>query len=360
VSAGAIDTLAEPLRLERRIDYAGDVDVFRFSVSAPAAITIYSEGSLDLVSTILDSDGQGLEANDDAQTSDTNTGITRVLGPGTYYLHVAHWVPSGTGPYSIVLRADRVEANYTALWWNPAESGWGMNVNHQGNIVFATLFTYDDDGSPLWLVMPRGERQGFRAYSGPLYRTSGPPFNASPWRSVAATEVGTMTIDFPTDHDALLTYSVNGRSVQKPITRQVFKEEPECSWSYFDRSYQDNVTDLWWNPNESGWGLNLTQQEDTVFATLFTYGADGRGLWLVMPDGAMSLDGVVTGTLYRTRGPRFDASPWSAIQATAAGTMTIGLDAGNSASLNYTLDGVTVNKTIIRQVFSSPKTKCVQ
>ena len=34
-------------------------------------------------------------------------------------------------------------ANYTALWWNPAESGWGVNFNHQGNILFGTLFTYD-------------------------------------------------------------------------------------------------------------------------------------------------------------------------------------------------------------------------
>ena len=33
--------------------------------------------------------------------------------------------------------------NYTGMWWNPDESGWGINVVHQGDIVFATLFTYD-------------------------------------------------------------------------------------------------------------------------------------------------------------------------------------------------------------------------
>ncbi|MCM2329642.1 MAG: choice-of-anchor J domain-containing protein, partial [Lysobacter sp.] len=47
-------------------------------------------------------------------------------------------------------------ANYTGLWYNfPAESesGWGVNFTHQGNIVFATLFTYDSGGAPLWLVM---------------------------------------------------------------------------------------------------------------------------------------------------------------------------------------------------------------
>ena len=33
--------------------------------------------------------------------------------------------------------------NYQDLWWNPAESGWGVNFTHQGDIIFATWFTYD-------------------------------------------------------------------------------------------------------------------------------------------------------------------------------------------------------------------------
>ena len=44
--------------------------------------------------------------------------------------------------------------SYTALWWNPAESGWGLNTNHQDGTVFATLFTYAPDGEPMWLVGP--------------------------------------------------------------------------------------------------------------------------------------------------------------------------------------------------------------
>ena len=361
VGAGPLDAQAQPVRLSRRIDYAGDVDVFRFTLSSPAAVTIYTESTLDLVSSILDADGVAIAANDDAQASDNNTGITRVLDIGTYYVHVAHWIPTGTGAYNLVLRSDRVDRNYTALWWNPNESGWGININHQSSIIFATLFSYDDDGSPMWLVMPRGDRQASDgSYSGPLYRTTGPAFNTTPWRAATAAEVGTMRISFGSESNATLTYSVNGRSVTKSISRQLFKTPPECTWSYFDRSYEDNVTDLWWNPNESGWGLNLTQQEDTVFGTLFTYGADGKGLWLVMPAGTMSSDRQVTGAIYRTRGPRFDASPWGTVTPTAAGTMTIGFDDGNTGSLNYTLDGVTVNKTITRQVFGTLKTKCVQ
>ena len=34
-------------------------------------------------------------------------------------------------------------------------------------------------------------------------------------------------------------------------------------------TYSTDYTDLWYNPNESGWGLNLIQQYQTMFGTLF-------------------------------------------------------------------------------------------
>ena len=44
------------------------------------------------------------------------------MQPGTYYVQVGHWEPTGTGVYNFRMRADVVDANYTALWWNPAET----------------------------------------------------------------------------------------------------------------------------------------------------------------------------------------------------------------------------------------------
>ena len=40
-----------------------------------------------------------------------------------------------------------------------------------------------------------------------------------------------------------------------------------------------DVSDLWWNPAESGWGLQMVQESGFVFATLFIYGQDGRPTW---------------------------------------------------------------------------------
>jgi hypothetical protein len=363
VSAAPLDTLAQPVSVLRRIDYAGDVDVYRFTLSAPTLVTLYTEGNLDLVSTILDSDGVSIEANDDAQTINTNTGITRRLDAGTYYVHIADWVPTGTGPYTLVLRTDRVDTNnLTALWWDASEPGWGLNLNHQGNIVFATLFTYDDDGAPMWLVMSGGTKQDDGSYLGTLRRTTGPPFNSTPWGAYSQVEVGTMRLTFFGPNAGSLSYSVNGRQVAKQVTRLNFKAAPECSWSHFDRSYQENSTDIWWNDAEPGWGINLVHQENTVFATLFTYGADRRDLWLLMSDGKVDSGGSVSGDLYRTRGPRFDSQQWGAtpIQYTKVGTMAIDFEDGNKATLRYTVDGVSVTKSMTRGVFASPKTRCVQ
>jgi hypothetical protein len=342
----------------RQLSPAGDLDVFRFFVSATTVVSAWSEGTQDTVGTILDASGEGIESNDDAQTSDTNFGITRSLTPGTYYLQVGHWEPNGIGNYSVDLRADTVGTNYTDLWWNAAESGWGINLNHQGNVLFATLFTYDTDGSQMWLAMSNGARQPDGSFTGTLFRTTGPVFNAVPWSAVTNTAVGTMTLRFTNSNAATLTYTVNGTAVTKSITRQRFSIAPDCGWSHFDRSFADNFQDLWWNPSEPGWGVNFAHQGDTLFATLFTYDASGRGMWLAMSNGVRTDPGVYAGTLFRTRGPAFNAVPWTTVTNEAVGTMTVSFNSGNAATIAYIVNGVTVAKTISRQTFSTPKTEC--
>ena len=41
-------------------------------------------------------------------------------------------------------------ADYTDLWWNPAESGWGVNVVQSDTFMFLTFFIYGQDGKPTW------------------------------------------------------------------------------------------------------------------------------------------------------------------------------------------------------------------
>src|SRR5206468_3647964 len=104
----------------------------------------------------------------------------------------------------------------------PAESGWGVNVTQQGDVVFATLFDYGLDGKATWYVLAHADKTGPGTYSGDLYTTTGPVFNASPWPGITATKVGTMTFAFSSGATGTLTYSVNGVQVVKPIQRELF------------------------------------------------------------------------------------------------------------------------------------------
>ena len=96
--------------------------------------------------------------------------------------------------------------NYQDLWWAaPAgvESGWGVNFTHQGDIIFATWFTYDVDGTPLWLSAT-ANKTAPGVYTGTLYRTTGPAFSAVPFlpANVGLTAVGTLTLTFANGNSA--------------------------------------------------------------------------------------------------------------------------------------------------------------
>ena len=41
----------------------------------------------------------------------------------------------------------------------------------------------------------------------------------------------------------------------------------------------NNYSDVWWNPNESGWGVNISQQADFLFVSFFVYGPIGQPFW---------------------------------------------------------------------------------
>lgn len=116
--------------------------------------------------------------------------------------------------------------NYTDLWWNETEPGWGFSLVQHGeprNTVFGVLFTYEATGRPLWLVMPGGRWVAPANYEGDLYRVTGPHF-AQPFApsSVAARPVGILAVAFAGEDSATVAYTVDGVRVEKRITRQRF------------------------------------------------------------------------------------------------------------------------------------------
>lgn len=129
---------------------------------------------------------------------------------------------------SLVMPPQARASNFQDLWWNPSESGWGVNIAHQANTLFATWFIYDSAGNSTWVVMSNGVKIANNTYSGSVYRTTGPAFSAPLFdaSTVTVNQVGTATFTFTDPYHATLAYTVDGVTVSKTITRQTFKYSP--------------------------------------------------------------------------------------------------------------------------------------
>jgi hypothetical protein len=262
-------------------------------------------------------------------------------------------------------------ANYQGLWWNaPAgsESGWGINLTHQGGTIFVTWFTYDLAGKDWWLAMST-RRTATNTFSGILYQTRGPAFDAVPFNpaNVTVIPVGFGTLTFIDTDNGTFEYTVNGVSQSKAITREVFGPLPTCVFeAQPDLALATNFQDLWWAApagTESGWGINFTHQGNTIFATWFTYNGDGTPLWLAVT-APKTGPGTYSGTLYRTTGPAFNAVPFNSanVSGAAVGIATLRFFGGNSATFSYTINTATGSviqtKQITRETFALPRTVC--
>ena len=119
-------------------------------------------------------------------------------------------------------------------------------------------------------------------------------------------------------------------------------------------SYSSDMSDLWWAApagSESGWGMQVVQRAATIFASMFVYGSDGSSTWYVATMIPTTGEFTWSGDLYATTGPWFATVPFDPKQVAArrVGTMTFASDTIFDATLSYTVDGVTVNKSITRE-----------
>ena len=119
-------------------------------------------------------------------------------------------------------------SDYSGLWWNSAESGWGMNVIQQEQILFITLFVYGTE-APTWFVgsnvaFVSANAAGDRTYTGELYRTAGTPFFTIPFNAAATTAnaVGNITFVGRADGTATVQYTVNANNLSKTLVRQTW------------------------------------------------------------------------------------------------------------------------------------------
>ena len=131
---------------------------------------------------------------------------------------------------SLSARAVSTSTDYSALWWNASESGWGMNVMQEEQILFITLFIYGSTGAPTWYsataTFASANGAGDRTYTGDLYATTGTPFSTTPFNPGATTvqKVGSIQFVGRADGTATVQYTAGSATVNKTLVRQTWAQ----------------------------------------------------------------------------------------------------------------------------------------
>ena len=191
--------------------------------------------------------------------------------------------------------------NFSDQWWIAKESGWGAAVLHQWDTLFIDIFVYGTDNKPTWFVavarhQPDGAA-GHVVFGGEVYAVTGPyyaiPFNSVP---VVERQVGTITFDADTGNTALLTYSVDGTTVVKNVTRQTWRDQ-DLSGRYYGGDVGEQTScgedDGHWETEDA---IDIVHNPDNSITVTFT-DTRNRGMTLTGTYSQSGHMGQVVGTV---------------------------------------------------------------
>ena len=124
---------------------------------------------------------------------------------------------------------------------------------------------------------------------------------------------------------------------------------PPASATTFSIDY----TDLWYAaPAESqaGWGVNVIQQSEVLFVTLFVFGVDNTPRWYVASNVASTSQTTFSGTLFNVGTGTYLGAPWTGISnVQTVGNIAFNFSSATTGTMTYTVNNVQVTKNIVRQ-----------
>lgn len=111
-----------------------------------------------------------------------------------------------------------------------------------------------------------------------------------------------------------------------------------------------DYTDIWWDVGgrEPGWGINLAQNANFIFATFFVFNTAGAPTWYTAQL-TRTVGETFVGTLsVASGGAWFGAPSWMVPTIVPVGTAAFVANSAFQGTLTYTVDTVNVVKTIER------------
>jgi len=272
---------------------------------------------------------------------------------------------STIGRQAVFTRANPlVPTKRSATWWLPAESGWGLTVFDQGNVLAPIWFTYDDDSEPTWFLVAGAFAQSDGSFTGDLFRFTGVPYDRiSGPAATSASRIGDIRLRYTGLSALQFDYRVGDVRQSKRLQRFAFGTRAfACTASpTLSRANTRNYTDLWTGAgNSNGWGLSLFHVDNAIFAIWYTYDADGEAVFFVVAT-SQQPDGSFTGDIVRQR----DGTPFSRIDGNApsngadiVGSARLRFHDGERADFTHTIGGVSQTRAITRLLLGDQATEC--
>ncbi len=234
---------------------------------------------------------------------------------------------------------------YTGLWWIESESGWGMSLTQRGSILFLAWYTYDTAGAPVWYVITNCPVIGVGC-TGDIYKVTGGVSVNTPWNNptLGIAKVGVGSLQFADTNRGSFSYTLNGVAGVKNMVRQILATGSTLP--------PTDYTSLWWNPDESGWGVSITQQFSTIFAAIYTYDANRNPIWYVATQCPV-FNKSCTSPLYQVNGGRIPTDVWGtpALNIRPIGNATFSFTDGSNGTMTFSINGVPNFKVITKQIF---------
>lgn len=197
------------------------------------------------------------------------TVIALVLATTAPFSVIASGTSNGiTGPDNAEFRA--------GMWWDPALSGSGWEINQGGNVVFGIWYTYDEAGNPIWYIAQGALADGI--FEGNLLLFSWDYLNK---KVNEPTVAGNVSIHFLNPQLAEIQWQLGEKQNTHMLRPFIFSADPALA----------DYSGSWFDPRESGYGMTIQTQGELTYAVLYYYDETGKPRWSAGAnvDGGLSL-----------------------------------------------------------------------
>ncbi len=345
-------------------------DYATFVVGSASSFSIYSDADPYGTVAVTGAVPAGLTLQDIGFGRVTLSGTPAVNSVGSYSFNVVATNSLGSDTQTLTVTVlsstpTLSDRNYSGMYYNPASSGYAVNLTHQGNVLVAAWYTFAQSGRPIWFTAAT-TRQPDGSFVGDYTVYTGLPFNEinNAPATLTNASAGTVSLSFAPDGKLDFRFEANEftGSQQRTLSKLQFDPAaPTCHYTNLSRNTATNYTDLWWQPLESGWGLTIEHQGNLIYVVWYTYAADGQPVWMTALLSRQS-NGSFTGAINRANNGIWYVynvnGPVTSFPLPEIGSATLRFTDGEHGSFSYVIGVVNQTKLIERIVFASPAQVC--